>query len=68
MLLDAAVAEGDKPSFANLPKDGSMVTRVRVDPDSGHRRTEYFGRRSFIADLSMEPKRVVRIVDPKSQK
>ena len=30
MLLDAAVAEGDKPSFANLPKDGSMVTRERV--------------------------------------
>jgi hypothetical protein len=34
MLL--AVAEGDKQSFANLPKDGSMVTRVRVDPDSGY--------------------------------
>jgi hypothetical protein len=68
MLLEAAVAEGDKPSFANLPRDGSMVTRVRTDPDSGHKRTEYYGRRSFIHDLSMEPKRVVRIVDPKSQK
>jgi hypothetical protein len=67
MLLEAAKSEGEAPSPENLPRDGSMVTRVRVDPDSGQRRTEFFGRRSFIHDLSMAPKTVVRIVDPRTQ-
>ena len=35
MLLQAAAAEGATPSAANLPRDGSMVTRVRIDPDFG---------------------------------
>ena len=56
MLLEAAKAEGSGPQFLeNLPRDGSMITRVRADPDSGQRRTEFFGRRSFIHDFSMQP-------------
>jgi hypothetical protein len=62
MLLQAAVAEGAAPSPENLPRDGSMVTRVRVDPDTGLKKTEFFGTRSFIHDLSMTPLKVLRFV------
>lgn len=58
MLLQAAAAEGATPSAANLPRDGSMVTRVRIDPDSGAKRTEFYGRRSFIKDLNQPARRV----------
>ena len=58
MLLQAAVAEGATPSPDNLPRDGSMVSRVRVDDDSGQRRTEWFGRESFIKQLNEPGKRV----------
>ena len=61
------MAEGSAPSFENLPRDGSMITRVRTDPDSGQKRTEYFGRRSFIHDFSMQPLRVHRIINPKTR-
>ena len=67
LVINAAVAEGAAPSPENLPRDGSMVTRVRVDPNTNARRTEFFGTRSFIHDFSMQPKTVVRIVDPKSK-
>jgi hypothetical protein len=58
MLLQAAVAEGATPSRDNLPRDGSMVSRVRVDDDSGQRRTEFYGRESFIKQLSRPGRKV----------
>ena len=61
MLIEAAAAEGATPSPANLPKDGSMVTRVRIDPDSGQKRTEFYGRELFIKQLSQAPQRVARL-------
>ena len=45
LLLDAAKAEGEKPSVANLPPSGEMVARHRTDADTGSRVTEFFGRR-----------------------
>jgi hypothetical protein len=33
MVINAAIAEGAAPSPENLSRDGSMVTRIRVDPD-----------------------------------
>jgi hypothetical protein len=62
-LLKAAEQEGLKPSFSNLPSDGTLVARQRVG-DMGEKSTEYYGTRSFIADLSRPAQRVVRIVDP----
>ena len=67
MLIDAAVAEGSAPSFENLPRDGSMISRTRTDPDSGQKRTEYYGRRSFIHDFSMQPLKVHRIINPRTR-
>jgi hypothetical protein len=61
MLIEAAAAEGATPSPANLPRDGSMVTRVRVDPNTGQKRTEFYGRESFIKQLSQAPQRVARL-------
>jgi hypothetical protein len=58
MLLEAAKAEGEQPSPNNLPRDGSMISRARVDPDSGLKKTEYFGRESFIKSMGREAKRV----------
>jgi hypothetical protein len=64
MIIDAARAEGEHPSEANLPRDGSLIARQRVDDATNAKWTEYFGRRSFIADLGREGRRVQRIVHP----
>ena len=51
MLLQAATAEGERPSIDNLPSDGSLVSRVRTD-DMGEKSINWYGRSSFIADMS----------------
>jgi hypothetical protein len=58
MVLEAAKAEGLTPSRENLPRDGSMVSRVRVDDDTGERRTEWYGRESFIKQLGRPGRKV----------
>jgi hypothetical protein len=67
MLLDAAKAEGEHPSFANLPPSGELISRTRTDHATGEKSIEYFGRESFIKDLSRPAHRVVAVLDPKSQ-
>jgi hypothetical protein len=52
MLHEAARAEGHTPSFENLPRDGSMVSRERIEPQTNHRQVEWFGRESFIKAMS----------------
>jgi hypothetical protein len=42
-LLEAATAEGANPSEANLPPDGTMISRVRSDADTGAQSIEWFG-------------------------
>ena len=64
MIIDAAKAEGERPSEANLPRDGSLIARNRVDDATNAKWTEYFGRRSFVADLTRPGRRVARIVHP----
>lgn len=51
MLLQAALGEGLRPSFDSLPQDGSMISRVRVDDATGEKSINFYGRRSFIADM-----------------
>jgi hypothetical protein len=65
-LLQAAEQEALRPSEANLPPSGELLQRVRVDPDTGERSTVFFGKRSFIADLSRPGQKVERIVNPRS--
>jgi hypothetical protein len=65
MLLDAAKVEAASPSEANLPSGGSLVARHRTD-DMGQRVTEFYGRRSFIADMGRLGRQVERIVDRNS--
>ena len=48
LVIAAAQLEGQRPSIDNLPDDGSLVARNRVDSATGERMTEFFGRRSFI--------------------
>ena len=57
-------AEGEQPSFDNLPRDGSLIARTRIDAATGEKATHFYGRRSFIADLSRPAQRVLRVVDP----
>ena len=64
MIIDAAKAEGEKPSFDNLPSDGSLIARQRVDDATNAKWTEYFGKESFIKSLGREGRKVVRIVHP----
>ena len=66
MLLEAAKAEGQRPSVDNLPNDGSLVARHRTDSATGERMTEFYGRRSFIADMGRPGRKVERIVDRSS--
>jgi hypothetical protein len=61
-LLDALTAEAEVPSQGNLPDDGTMVARHRTDA-MGVRRTEYYGRKSFIHDFSRPPLKVLSIND-----
>jgi hypothetical protein len=65
MLLRAARAEGERPSVENLPADGSMVMRTRTD-DTNAKFNEFFGRRSFIADMGRPGRPVERIIDRRS--
>jgi hypothetical protein len=51
-VLAAAKVEGDWPSRQNLPRDGSMVKRERVDRATGARTTTWHGRTSFIKALT----------------
>jgi hypothetical protein len=57
-LLDAAQAEAEHPSRENLPRDGSMIERSRVDSRSGARTTTFYGRQSFIKAMGQTPRRV----------
>ena len=65
MLLQAAKAEGERPSTDNLPLDGSLVARHRQD-DMGQRVTEFFGRESFLKSMGREGRRVAAIYDRNS--
>jgi hypothetical protein len=65
-LIKAATAEGQRPSVDNLPDDGSLVARHRTDSATGERLTEFFGRRSFIADMGRPGRKVQAIFDRNS--
>jgi hypothetical protein len=64
MIIDAAKAEGFKPSVDNLPPSGELISRIRVDADTGAKETHWFGKESFIKSLGREGRRVARIVHP----
>ncbi len=64
-MLDAAKQEGERPSASNLPADGSLISRTRVDPDTGEKHIDWYGARSFIADMSRGGRRVLRFLNPR---
>lgn len=64
-ILGAAQAEGEQPSYENLPRDDSMVGRDHIDPETGSRRIEWFGRESFIKQLSQPGRRAI-FSDPRT--
>jgi hypothetical protein len=66
MLLDAAKAEGERPSVENLPDDGSLIARTRVDANTGTKFNEFFGRESFVKQMGMPGRRVLNIVNPRT--
>jgi hypothetical protein len=63
LVIEACKLEGANPSYDNLPSDGSLVARHRVDADTGSKVTEFFGRRSFLADMGRPGRRVAKIMD-----
>jgi hypothetical protein len=65
LVIAAAKAEGARPSEANLPPSGEMISRTRID-DMNQRMTEWFGRESFIKSLGRPGRPVERIVDRRS--
>jgi len=65
MMLDAAKAEGERPSIDNLPSDGSLIMRTRVD-DMGEKQINFYGKESFIRGMGREGRRVRCIRDPRS--
>ena len=61
LMLRAAAVQTDEPHPSTLPPAGQHVSRTRVDESSGQKKTEWFGRKSFIADIGLPGRRVVRI-------
>jgi hypothetical protein len=61
-LLEAARQEAASPSEANLPADGSLVSRNRVDNSTNERSVTWHGRESFIKTLGRHGRKVTRIV------
>jgi hypothetical protein len=64
MIRSEAAKEAYRPSPANLPEsvDDPRARVERTDSNTGARKIEYQARRSFIADLSQTPMRVLRFV------
>jgi hypothetical protein len=62
LVIEAAQQEGEKPSFENLPDTG-MVMRTRTDANTSTKFNEFYGKRSFIADMGRPGRKVERIVD-----
>jgi hypothetical protein len=69
MIRKAAADEAFRPSEANLPETVSdpRAKLETFDSNSGARKIEWRAKKSFIHDFSMQPKTVVRIVDPRTQ-
>ena len=65
-LLAEATKEGQKPSFENLPASGELLQRIRTD-DMGEKSINWYGRESFIKQMSRGGHRVLRIIDPKTR-
>lgn len=66
MVLDAALKEGLAPSFDNLPADGSLISRNRVDEETGAKTLDWFGRELFIRQMRTPGRVVQRIVNPRT--
>jgi hypothetical protein len=66
MVIKAALVEGLRPSPENLPRDGSLIRRERIDDMSGAKSIEWLGRESFIKQMGREGGRVLRICDPRT--
>jgi hypothetical protein len=66
MIIDAAKAEGERPSFDNLPPSGELISRTRTDEDSGAKATHWYGRENFIKQLSTPAQQVLRIMNPRT--
>jgi hypothetical protein len=64
MVIAAAQVQAETPHVSTLPPAGQFVARHRMDDSTGSRKTEFYGRRSFIADLSPPARRIARIQDP----
>jgi hypothetical protein len=61
-----AAREAASPSFENLPPSGELISRNRVDSATGERSVEWFGKRSFIADMGRPGRKVLRLCNPKT--
>ena len=61
-LIKAAQQEGASPSEANLPDDG-IIMRTRTDSNTGGKFNEFYGKTSFIRDMSRPGRRVVAVID-----
>jgi hypothetical protein len=64
LLFEALEAESENPSFENLPETvaDSRAKLETMDPETGHRRIEWRAKTSFIKEMSMQPRRVLRFI------
>lgn len=66
LIIEAAKAEGERPSIENLPPSGELIARHRTDSATNERMTEWFGRESFIKSMSRPGRKVRCIYDRNS--
>jgi hypothetical protein len=62
-ILDAAKASAWDPS--SVPR-GTIAQRNLDDPYTGQRSVAFVGQESFIKSMSMPPRKLKRLIDPKS--
>ena len=60
----ASLSEAASPSPDNLPPSGEFVERVRGDDATGQKEVHFFGKESFIKQMSRPGRRVLRFVNP----
>lgn len=66
-LIGEAAREAANPSESSLPPSGELISRTRID-DMGEKSINWFGKRSFIADMGRPGRQVRAIVDRNSGK
>jgi hypothetical protein len=67
LMLQAAKIQANAPHRSTLPPEGQFVERIKVDPTSGQKSIEHYGRSSFIKFMGTPGRVISRACTHKSE-